>query len=100
MKLDEYLWKNRIKKTHFAKKAKVTSRCIYDLISKVARVSDKTAQRICEATEGNVTKEELLEGCVWKRLEYWRKARDRDKGKPKLKQLDMFKGIKNAHQKN
>lgn len=60
MKLDEYLWRNKIKRKDFAKKTNIEPHSLSNIVN--GRVSPKlyTAINIVEATEGIVSYRDLL----------------------------------------
>ncbi len=60
MDLETYLWKNRITQKDFAKKSGVKRTTIGAYISKYRRPSGTAACKIYEATDGEVSYEELF----------------------------------------
>lgn len=60
MKLDEYLFRNKMSKTQFAKNLGVTRTYIHDIIAKRRTPRPKLARKIEEVAEGQVKKEQLM----------------------------------------
>jgi len=60
MKLDLWLFMNKITKKNFAETLKVSRGHLQEIVSGKRKPSVKLAKKIEELTEGNVTKEEML----------------------------------------
>jgi len=60
MDLRHYLFENRIRVKDFAQKIGYTPECISNVSNKKVRPSERLAQLIYQATEGQVSVEELL----------------------------------------
>jgi len=60
MSLDEYLWRNKISRTDFAKLLGVSRSHLQQILSGNRNASIKLAKKIEEVTQGKVSKEEML----------------------------------------
>jgi plasmid maintenance system antidote protein VapI len=58
--LEEYLFRNRIKKSHFAKDLGIAPGHFYAILAKRRRPSVNLALKIAKMTGGKVSKEEIL----------------------------------------
>ena len=60
MKLDRYLWENKISQKEFSKLIGISLRCLWLIVHQQSTPSLLNAMRIVKATDGQVTYEDLL----------------------------------------